>query len=873
MPKPDKFIIPPEAGYPGLPIDDAEPEYNKAKTFYKDVIQPRTEFQPPSDENPKGEWKKMEFGKPGGQLYDIWKTTPMDLKEFGLGVAMYFATLQLLCVTFFCCGLMQAQAMSYYKSEMYSDRQIGVPGMLRGSAICTRTQFVCLDMDCATIDSKNLCHMGQMQAWFDLSMTILLLILVAIMTVAQDNISAALDESLQTAQDYSVIVDDPGPEDDDPQLWADFFGQFGHVTFVTIAKDNGPLIKAMANRRAIMREIIMIIGNGEASMEDDDDGVLDTTWEGKNFKAKITEMATAQAAPKDGKEKTRNLIAATGAFGMKSMGKWVGALSGANDAVQKALAGSKDYKPSKVFITFETEIAQRRCLKALAQGLLSAAFDLGKDKMDPAYVFKGTNVLAVKEAPEPSEVFWEDVQVTFNSRFKQQSITFVMTFGLVVGSVFACKALQTSLGAGGAALWISLTNIIIPIVIKMFVTKVEDHVSVNDQQLSLFLKLTFFRWMNTAIVIYMITDFDAFLTLVAMKQIQAVIFADAITSPIIRTLDPSMLINQLIICHYAPTQEKMNSYFLGNAWMAADRYSDMTKTLFLALFYSALFPAGLFFTCLGYGFIYTVDKYSLLRTWRTPAEIDDDITKISRGHITFAVYCHAVMTMVFYAEFPFDNVCDDPDAQVLPAHIFKAAHLSHNVTTDKLYLACDQTATGSVVSMVFGASPRDTMYGKQQRVVRVYGILCLILTVMLFVVFFGKGIIMGIYYLFHGKYSSDTSANEQHFSSCDIQAYIPIVTHAALAFPLVACDVSTYDTKYLPFELPEKDLFLVQSLYNKHELPGFSKADLDAIFSCVRHFPPPDDLVEEMTAEEKAAKDKKHKKGGGDAAYEAVPDS
>ena len=91
----------------------------------------------------------------------------------------------------------------------------------------------------------------------------------------------------------------------------------------------------------------------------------------------------------------------------------------------------------------------------------------------------------------------------------------------------------------------------------------------------------------------------------------------------------------------------MNSYFLGTAWYPAERYADMTKTLFLALFYSALFPSGLFLTCLGYGFTYTVDKYSLLRLWRTPSELDDIITKISRGHMILAVYAHAV-TPVYY---------------------------------------------------------------------------------------------------------------------------------------------------------------------------------------------------------------------------------
>jgi hypothetical protein len=50
MPKPDKFVIPPEAGYPGLPIDDAVPEYEKAKLYFKEVTQPRQEFIPPTEE-------------------------------------------------------------------------------------------------------------------------------------------------------------------------------------------------------------------------------------------------------------------------------------------------------------------------------------------------------------------------------------------------------------------------------------------------------------------------------------------------------------------------------------------------------------------------------------------------------------------------------------------------------------------------------------------------------------------------------------------------------------------------------------------------------------------------------------------------------
>jgi hypothetical protein len=76
--------------------------------------------------------------------------------------------------------------------------------MLRGSAVCTRQDTVCLDASCTELGKSNLCQISQIQAITDMSMTVALLILIVLVAVAQDNISAKLDESMQTAQDYSV---------------------------------------------------------------------------------------------------------------------------------------------------------------------------------------------------------------------------------------------------------------------------------------------------------------------------------------------------------------------------------------------------------------------------------------------------------------------------------------------------------------------------------------------------------------------------------------------------------------------------------------------------------------------------------------------
>jgi len=859
MPAPKNRVIPAEAGYPGLRINDDQPELKKGFEYFSEEIRPRREFQP--DLGDHGEWRKVEFGKRGGELYNVITTTPWDLREFGLGVAMYFQTLQLLCVTFFLCGMFQTQAISYYKSDKYSHRQVAeadgtpVPGMLRGSAVCTVQETVCLNEDCTDIGQRNLCMMGARQAFFDITMTIALLVLFSAVATVQNQVSAALDESIQTAQDYSIIVDDPGPNDGDPEVWRKFFGQFGHPTFITIAKDNGPLLRAIAKRRLIMREIIMCIGNGESSMEEDDDGILDMTWDGKTFKETLDIWASgSNAKTGDSKTKKRELIEKTGAFGMKPVKKWKAALGKVNEELQKALTGAetKPYVPSKIFVTFETEVGQRKCLKALSMGTLTAAFDMGKEKIPQEYIFGDNNILSVKESPEPTEVFWEDVDVTFQKRIKQQTKTFLITCLLVVGSVIVCKQIQVGSGPGIAALWITLTNILVPMVLRKLCFEIEDHVSLNDQQLSLFLKLTFFRWMNTAVVIYLITDFDEFLTVKAMKQVQAVIFADAVTTPLIRTLNPATMINQLIISNYAMTQEKMNFYFLGDPWYPAERYADMTKTLFLALFYSVLFPAGLFITCVGYAFIYTVDKYSLLRSWRTPAQMDDDVTKVARGHMFFGVYCHAVMSMVFFSEFPFDGVCKDHEKGELDNHVYFYAHEMYNVTDHHIYKECDQAVSGKLFSIMMGGSiANDNMAGQQERVVRVYTMLVLVLTVLLFVMFFGKGLLMSVYHLFHGNFSEDTKANPEHFTTCDIEAFIPIYRQNGLAYPLIAADVTTFECKYLPFEMDKEEEYLVQSMYNPAELPGYTDEEMKKLFSEVHYFPPPEGLVEEADSKKK----------------------
>ena len=50
-------------------------------------------------------------------------------------------------------------------------------------------------------------------------------------------------------------------------------------------------------------------------------------------------------------------------------------------------------------------------------------------------------------------------------------------------------------------------------------------------------------------------------------------------------------IDHYILAPFARTQEKMNRLFLGTEWSLAERYSDMSKSIFIALSFAAIYPS------------------------------------------------------------------------------------------------------------------------------------------------------------------------------------------------------------------------------------------------------------------------------------------
>jgi hypothetical protein len=193
-------------------------------------------------------------------------------------------------------GIIHIPNFMYFSGEEYSDGQPDLASsLIRGSAICTRTKWV----PCPTCDKnepgmsesviqdpetkitfalKNLCDGATIEQGMVNYAALIFVVLAAIaLNRYLHYMEVQFDEDEQTAQDYSIIIDNPPPDATDPEEWkvcgiidaiVDVLGcepltltwimvakeyfrtAFdAQVTACTIAVDNDILVRTLVERR------------------------------------------------------------------------------------------------------------------------------------------------------------------------------------------------------------------------------------------------------------------------------------------------------------------------------------------------------------------------------------------------------------------------------------------------------------------------------------------------------------------------------------------------------------------------------------------------------------------------------------------------
>ena len=97
-----------------------------------------------------------------------------------------------------------------------------------------------------------------------------------------------------------------------------------------------------------------------------------------------------------------------------------------------------------------------------------------------------------------------------------------------------------------------------------------------------------------------------------IPAIYNIFFAELFTANAIRLADPTGHVRRHILAPRAKTQDGMNVNMRGSEVELAERITDMTKMLFLAFWYSAIYPFALFFCSFVLLIKYFTDRFGLM---------------------------------------------------------------------------------------------------------------------------------------------------------------------------------------------------------------------------------------------------------------------
>ena len=396
--------------------------------------------------------KKLERAEPGERLrptalYQPIFTPHNQLGDFGLGIGLYFSTLRAITVITLLASILNIPNFIYYASSDYTpgisnfnstELFSSVPKLLQGSAICTDVSWV-ICPECNTTTSvspdqyfpnnrraygynpstgmnvsdvfylRNNCATPSIQTSMINYATILLVMVGTIgLNMYLQKMEIAFDEDEQTAQDYSILISNPPGDATDPEEWHTFFKEnFDgiHVTACTVAVDNDLLVRSLVERREILRQIEMLVEPGTS---------LDT-------------LTLAGIAAKQ--EKERKFLGHVMAMFVSGIPELFARLTVLTAKVQ-GLA-QQDYPATNVFVTFETEQAQRQVLAAYNLGSIDVRRNNIHKISNPKHLFRGQHILHVKEPDEPNTIRWQDLNVTAKAKLKQQLMTIIATLAAI----------------------------------------------------------------------------------------------------------------------------------------------------------------------------------------------------------------------------------------------------------------------------------------------------------------------------------------------------------------------------------------------------------------------------------------------------------
>ena len=406
-----------------------------------------------------------------------------------------------------------------------------------------------------------------------------------------------------------------------------------------------------------------------------------------------------------------------------------------------------------------------------------------------------------------------------------------------------------------SAIVIIILNNLSPEAVR-FLTSFESHVNETSYASSVYVKVTLFRWVNTAIITAIITPFmyTAQDGQHLIEGIRILFTAELVQRPLVQLTDWQGNLQRHLFAPRSKDQRRMNLLFSSKEYSIGERYTDVTKLLFLTCFYATIYPAAWYFAAATLSVYYWVDKFCVLRTWKQGPKISGKISIYSVYYFLLCIVTYSVMSAYNIAGFPFDNACKTGES--LPEY-YEGTYGSEgngiNFTIsadDKVYKFCNQNLF-RFFPAVFPPFPSDQPVGSewmsetQLKYLPIYGWLCLGIIITVSAIIAIRLFVRFVVPLCFRKHKSQGRAMEDSFSEVDdIKGYIPNVDIRGYEFPYLMCDISDIDPELIGWSANST---VDPNSYNlTSDLPQVLRrtkskktiGEENPVFSKVMHWPP-----------------------------------
>ncbi len=323
--------------------------------------------------------------------------------------------------------------------------------------------------------------------------------------------------------------------------------------------------------------------------------------------------------------------------------------------------------------------------------------------------------------------------------------------------------------------------------------------------------------------------------------------------------------NRHFLAPRASTQDNMNILFQGTHYDIAERYTDMTKILFMCVVYSSIYPMTFFLSAMSLTLKYFVDRFTLMRSWKRAGAIGRKISTISRRYfITMSIAVMAGITSYFWTGFPFDNLCEIEDSTVASSYEgnftvnqYEGVRRNKPLSTESRsaivdpgspeYRVCSQNFLGNLPQVSFPFVPRAAdgvdnldpeayMSDAQLVSTSYFGWVALGLIIFIILKYFWIWF-KDYQKVYHGGYKPVGESQKIPFSKTDPKsAFIPLVHSPSFAFPLIACAIDDIDKDLFEFNDPGRSHEYYDLRNDANKLIGGHKEEMQT-FTVVKSWP------------------------------------